>query len=202
MSFFWRRSSSAGRKPTSRRPFWGFLQLGGLHGGRVSGPLRRRLRFEPLESRLALDASISGTVYEDLNGNGSDDGQDVGLSGVNVFIDENNNGAFDGTDIITTTDANGNYTFAGLAAGNYSVVEQVPTGWEATPQGSPVISHSVTVSANQDLLNQNFGLRSLLRRPPASRWHPRLIREVPTATASPISTTQRPAPNCSLSFPA
>jgi protocatechuate 3,4-dioxygenase beta subunit len=158
MNFLWRRSSSTGRRSSSHRPFFGFLQLGGGHVRGVSGPMRRRLRIEPLENRLVLDASIAGTVFQDLNANGVNDGSDTGLSGINVFIDQNTNGTFDGSDIITTTDSSGNYIFAGLPAGTYSVVEEVPTGWGGTPDANPVISHSVTVSANEDLTGQDFGL--------------------------------------------
>src|SRR5690349_6669168 len=125
MSFFWHRDSSAERRSNSRRLFLGFWQLGGERSDRVSRPLHRKLRLEPLECRLALDASISGTVFQDLNGKGTNDGTDLGIAGVNVFIDENNNGTFDGSDLIATTDSNGAYLFAGLTAGTYSIVEQV-----------------------------------------------------------------------------
>src|SRR5262249_28665217 len=63
-----------------------------------------------------------------------------------------------GSDVITTTDGTGAYSFGGLAAGTYSIVEEVPVGWDPTPDASPITSRSVTVSANQTLSGLDFGL--------------------------------------------
>ncbi len=72
----------------------------------------------------AATGSISGTVYNDANGDGLAAGE-TGLSGVTVT----RSGTSSGT---TTTLADGTYTFTGLAAGTYAVAYTVPTGYANT----------------------------------------------------------------------
>ena len=57
-------------------------------------------------------ASLAGRVFMDNNDNSVDDSGDMGVAGVLVTL---SNGA------TTTTDADGNYEFTGLAAGDYTV---------------------------------------------------------------------------------
>jgi hypothetical protein len=76
--------------------------------------------------------TISGQVFQDLNGSGSLAAGDTGLSGWTVFIDANGNGILDTGELNTTTDANGNYSFPNLSPGNYRVREVTPTGWVMT----------------------------------------------------------------------
>ena len=97
--------------------------------------------------------TISGTAFEDFDGNGIKGSSDTGLSGFTVYLDENNNGVLDSGDVSTTTDANGNYSFTGLADGTYTVREVVPTGWTQTS----VASYSATVSSTQNSTGNNFG---------------------------------------------
>ena len=69
--------------------------------------------------------NLSGVVYADLDENGIQDGDDAPIGGANVYVDLNQNGVFTtGFDPLTTTDADGNYTFADLEVtpGFYSVV--------------------------------------------------------------------------------
>jgi uncharacterized surface anchored protein len=73
--------------------------------------------------------SISGTKFNDLNGNGVRDPGDPGLAGVTVFLDTNGNGTLDPGERFTTTDANGNYTFTNLGLGTYRVREVGQLGW-------------------------------------------------------------------------
>ena len=70
--------------------------------------------------------TLGGTVFNDANGNGTfEAGEGVNGVAVTLYVDTNNNGVFDpGTDaqIATgTTGANGDYSFAGLAPGDYIV---------------------------------------------------------------------------------
>ena len=83
---------------------------------------------------------IGDTVYTDTNGNGSQDAGEPGISGVTVSLynDANGSGIYDaGETLVGTkvTDANGNYLFSGLAAGNYIVkINTPPSG---TNTGNP-----------------------------------------------------------------
>lgn len=76
------------------------------------------------------NGSISGRVFLDLGNDGSFGGSDTGLSGVTVELYLHNGTAYPGTaTATTTTDGSGNYSFTGLAAGTYRVLEPTqPTG--------------------------------------------------------------------------
>jgi uncharacterized protein (DUF2141 family) len=67
--------------------------------------------------------TITGYVYNDLNGNGSFDTGEPGINGVTVTL---SNGA------TTTTNASGFYSFTNLAAGTYSVTETDRNGYVST----------------------------------------------------------------------
>lgn len=81
---------------------------------------------------LDVPGSISGNVGVDDD---NDDVKDTNKSGVTVTLynDVNSNGLYDtGTDTqvaVKTTDSNGNYSFTGVAQGNYVVVETDPVGF-------------------------------------------------------------------------
>jgi fimbrial isopeptide formation D2 family protein/uncharacterized repeat protein (TIGR01451 family) len=73
--------------------------------------------------------SISGSVFRDVNNNGTREAGEGGIEGVTVTLT--------GTDVngnpisrTTTTDANGNYTFTGLPAGEYQIEETQPTAFQ------------------------------------------------------------------------
>ncbi|MDP0490080.1 MAG: SdrD B-like domain-containing protein [Verrucomicrobiota bacterium JB023] len=77
--------------------------------------------------------AISGTVEADLNGDGSGD---EALQGVLVTLKNSSGGDIDSDPAtagvqptVTTTDANGNYSFVNLEPGNYRVVESDPQGY-------------------------------------------------------------------------
>jgi hypothetical protein len=78
----------------------------------------------------------AGHKFEDLDGDGDlTDG--VPLEGwtINLYADVNGDGALDAGDTLLDTDdtdADGVYSFEGLTAGTYFVLEACPTGWVQT----------------------------------------------------------------------
>src|SRR5450432_1772749 len=62
------------------------------------------MMIQPLESRTLFDSSISGTVFNDLNADGTQNAGEAGLANQTVFLDQNFDGAFDAGDISLTTD--------------------------------------------------------------------------------------------------
>jgi cyclophilin family peptidyl-prolyl cis-trans isomerase len=70
--------------------------------------------------------SITGTVFTDLNGSGQLDSGDPGVAGRTVFLNNDKTGQPDSNNPSTTTDANGKFSFSGLAAGTYNVMEVLP----------------------------------------------------------------------------
>ena len=80
--------------------------------------------------------SLGNLVYLDQNGNNLRDASEPGLPGVTVklYKDDNNDNLADGAAINTTTTNNsGNYSFSGLAAGNYIVGVTISQGYTRGP---------------------------------------------------------------------
>lgn len=58
--------------------------------------------------------------------------QEPTLAGWTIYLDQNQNGRLDDSERFTVTDANGNYEFTDLPAGNYYVAEVQQSGWTQT----------------------------------------------------------------------
>lgn len=106
-------------------------------------------------STLQPRGQISGTVWNDsglgggINGNGNQEGAEVGIPGVTVELRVG--GVLVAT---TTTDAAGNYSFSGLADNTYTVIvlpASLP-GTTFTQTGDPdaTLNHQTTVTLNQN----------------------------------------------------
>ncbi|MEZ5343696.1 MAG: SdrD B-like domain-containing protein, partial [Acidimicrobiales bacterium] len=73
-------------------------------------------------------ASIAGTVFEDHDNDGVQDGTDDGVAGVTVTLSGTDDlGA--AVNLTTTTDGNGDYSFDTLRPGDYTVTEAQPSGY-------------------------------------------------------------------------
>lgn len=84
-------------------------------------------------------STLTGTVFKDVNANGTREGGDTPIANVTIVARDVSNTIV----ATTTTDANGTYTFVGLPAGNYTIEETQPAGYgSSTPNAV-----SVTVGA-------------------------------------------------------
>ena len=90
--------------------------------------------------------SVSGNVYEDLNGNGTKDEGEPSLSNWKVKLSGTKQDS-------TLTDASGNYIFQNLGVGVYSVKQIVQTGFVQTHNNPPSYSSVPGTS----ITNVNFG---------------------------------------------
>lgn len=120
--------------------------------------------------------SIGDTIFRDVNGNGVQDPGDGGFSGISVSLyrDTNGNGRIDGGEPLVgtvTTDANGQYLFAGLANGNYVVsVPTSPAGYSFTGPGSdgdPVtagVQKAATIAGGNDVWTVDYGYQATTPR--------------------------------------
>ncbi|HTQ31116.1 MAG TPA: SdrD B-like domain-containing protein [Opitutaceae bacterium] len=106
-------------------------------------------------SVLQNNAQIYGRVFNDADGNGFFNASESGLSGWTVYLDSNNNGQLDAGEPSTLTDANGNYSFAGLMDGTYTVRFASQNGWRCT-YGST--GQSATVADGARVVGCDFGL--------------------------------------------
>jgi uncharacterized repeat protein (TIGR01451 family) len=134
----------------ARRPFASWLRsFGKLFGGnrrKTAGETTRRqvLRFETLESRSLLSVTllptISGSVFQDLNGNGVDNGEPA-LAGVTVTLfQDNGSGQFSASDSIfatSQTNNSGKYQFLNVPVGTYWVQQSPASGYALESGQSP-----------------------------------------------------------------
>src|SRR5487761_1239359 len=95
---------------------------------------------------IKLD-SIDGTVFSDTNLNGVQDSGEPGVAGRTVFVDVSGTGQPTSSDPPTTTDANGNFSFSGVAPGTYTVDEVLPSGQTLTT-GAQTVTVSTTSTAS------------------------------------------------------
>ncbi len=112
-------------------------------------------------------SSLAGSVFNDTNNNGTQDGSEFPIENVTVTLT--------GTDILgnpvnltTTTDANGEYNFVGLVPGTYTLTETQPVtyvdggvtvGTSGGTAGTNVISN-ITLTSGVDGTGYNFAERS------------------------------------------
>jgi hypothetical protein len=106
--------------------------------------------------------TISGTKFEDSDGDGQRDSGESGVSGFQIFADLNQNGVRDSGEPFGTTDSAGRYSFQ-VPPGTYQVREVVPSGWSQTfPSGG---FHSVSVPSPGALISGiDFGNQRIAAR--------------------------------------
>jgi hypothetical protein len=100
-------------------------------------------------------ASVTGSVFEDRNGNGARDTGEPGLAGRTVYLDAFVNGHWQRGVRKAITGAGGTFSFGALRPGAYSVREVLPAGWVGS--GSPAGALPVTLSSGQTLRGQALG---------------------------------------------
>jgi hypothetical protein len=100
------------------------------------------------------NASVSGSVYNDLAGNGINDAFDPGISGWTVNLYDNSLNIL----ATVTTNPTGGYTFTGLGPGTFSVAAVLPGGWSQTaPVPIPPGSYAFTTTPGLVITGDDFG---------------------------------------------
>jgi hypothetical protein len=104
---------------------------------------------------------ISGRKFDDLNGDGDDEGgSDPGITGVTIFLDRDNDGVFDAGEPSTTTSIGGFFSFQNLGPGTYRVREVVPANSrQTTAPPADIVAASGTNVRN--ILIGNFTLSQI-----------------------------------------
>src|SRR5438552_11183624 len=109
--------------------------------------------FEIISLGGGQTGSISGRVFNDLNGDGISE-NDPGFNGVTVDLFDAGNNFVEST--VTATGADGlagEYSFGNVPVGDYTVTGVLPIGWSAT---SPT-SNAAIVMSGQDTGGVDFG---------------------------------------------
>lgn len=85
------------------------------------------------------NSRITGTKFQDLNGNGYRDGFETPIAGVTIFLDTNGNDALDDGEASTVSDQFGRWEFGNLTPGIYRVREVVPSNSFQTTQPLDIV---------------------------------------------------------------
>jgi hypothetical protein len=95
--------------------------------------------------------TIYGVEFNDLNGNGIRDASEPGLENWTIVLKNNTGNNVD----TKLTDINGNYSFGGLAAGNYTVKEVLQANWTQTFPSIKI--YNLTLAAGKNVTGIDFG---------------------------------------------
>jgi hypothetical protein len=108
-------------------------------------------------------ASFGDFVWNDVDADGVQDGGELGINGVRVYLDINGNGVFDSTtEPSATTNSSGAYTIGNLLPGIYTArvdASTLPANYVQTYDLEGVLDHSATfsLSAAQARTDIDFG---------------------------------------------
>lgn len=109
--------------------------------------------------------TVSGVVWNDLDGDSTRDAGEAGLAGWQVYVDANSNGRYDSGERAATSRHDGSYQLT-LTAGTVVIRETLPSGWQATAPSSG--SYSVTVTSAAPVTGKDFGNRATTTSTPGS----------------------------------
>ncbi len=137
--------------------------FGDNHTVRVySGATSTAPDFANFNLSTLVPGTISGSVWDDVNGNGVRDTKptaELGSGSWLVFVDLNGNRTADATEPQGTSTADGTYTISGVTPGTVTVVIQAKTGWRVT---SPITgTKSLTLKNGENVTGVNFGEQQL-----------------------------------------
>lgn len=99
---------------------------------------------------------ITGTVWNDADGDGKLDTNETGISNWQVYLDKDNDGVLDSNESSVRTNSKGVYFFRGLADGTYKVRQTGQSGYRRTFPASTG-SYSVVLSGLTTATDKNFG---------------------------------------------
>jgi uncharacterized protein (DUF2141 family) len=104
------------------------------------------------QASTAKTGTVTGTIFNDVNGNGKKDTGEPALAGWTVSLDTIKNGKLV-PDLSTTTNSKGVYTFSKVPVGSYQVTESLKPGWKAVSPSTDYASVTLTAGAT---ITKNF----------------------------------------------
>lgn len=112
--------------------------------------------------RGVLTGTVTGVKFNDLNGNGIRDAGEPGLAGVTITRTGSINDPA-GTPLSVVTDAQGNFTFANVPFGTFTLTETVPVGFAQTAPAPPGTNSATINFAQRTVSGLLFGNRALVQ---------------------------------------
>ena len=144
-----------------------------LPGYTSSSPVNNRLAFNittlttnananffDYQPSPASYSSISGTVWYDANGNGTNNVGETNLANVEIDLvqDVNSNGVADAGEPVAAsvlTDANGNYSFAGVTPGYYVIRQTLSYGYYTTGDSQGRTDSQISFVSTNGIVSTN-----------------------------------------------
>lgn len=105
---------------------------------------------------LTTLAVMRGAVFNDADGDGIRDSGESNLSGWTVFLDKDNDGILDSNEKVRVTNSLGEFRFADLPPGTYTLRVVLQNGFTATT----ATAKTIKLTAAQTLSNRLFGVQS------------------------------------------
>ena len=104
-------------------------------------------------SAISRKRDLTGTVYNDLTGDGTQTSNDPLLEGWTLDLLDSSGGLL----ATTTSNSSGDYDFNGLSAGDYTVQEVVQPGWYITQPTNPPGTYTISAAKGSSHSGLNFG---------------------------------------------
>ncbi|MCU0548662.1 MAG: choice-of-anchor C family protein [Leptolyngbya sp. Prado105] len=112
-------------------------------------------------NRVINTGEIRGRVWEDNNKNALIDAVELGLTNIEVYLDQNDNGVYDLGEAVTQANKTGSYRFSNLQAGTYTVREKLPNGFSYSyPASQRILGNNLIVNGSFEQVAQLDRLRS------------------------------------------
>ncbi|MEA2734645.1 MAG: hypothetical protein QOE14_1096 [Humisphaera sp.] len=110
----------------------------------------------------AASGAISGSVFNDVDGDGIQDPGESAVSGRIIFDDTNGNFVRDGHEPFTRTNSAGVYKLVYRPAGTHIVRQEVPTGLRQTAPAD-LQPNRFDMTTGQQIVGKNFGATALAK---------------------------------------
>src|SRR5207253_2016139 len=107
----------------------------------------------------AQSTTVSGTMFGDLNADGTRGASEPGLAGWTVYVDYNGDGTLDPSEPSAVTDSRGRYVSANVGPGSFTVREAARPGWtcSATAGDANGCYRPFTVAGGGTSYGNDFG---------------------------------------------
>ena len=127
-----------------------------------SGPIEASQAFAGVMKLRATPGTVSGIVYNDVNGDGTIEKGDTAAAGEQAYLDFDSNGTRGSNEPIVTTDKHGKFTFANIGPGSYELRMVLPAGTRLS--SSSLGYRRVSVVSSQTTAPQRllFTIRALI----------------------------------------
>jgi hypothetical protein len=130
--------------------------IGATTKGNITGPVASanetaiapiKAAITPTLPTVEQKLLIQGIVYDDQNGNGEKDSNETGLANWSINLEQPPGNVI--SKVITNND--GGYGFYALVPGEYTIVENLETGWSPTTTSDG--KYAVNLTSNATMLN-------------------------------------------------